>query len=152
MVIFPIHPGRVYHMQRPFEIVRRTTWNLRNALTPGRMRQDALRSWIKSSTKTSKRQDPERRKKTKAKLNHVQEPAGTATEMTTTISQNNLMPLQIKFQRNLVIHTGGRESPRPMPSPGALDFMSISPPCVIRENHIRQTIIKNSRRDSHKMK
>jgi hypothetical protein len=40
----------------------------------------------------------------------------------------------------------------PLLSPGALDFMLISPSHVIRENHTRQTVIKNPHRDNHKMK
>jgi hypothetical protein len=45
-----------------------------------------------------------------------------------------------------------KKVPGPLLSPGALDFMPISPSRVIRENHTRQTIIKNSRGDNHKMK
>jgi hypothetical protein len=47
---------------------------------------------------------------------------------------------------------GVKKVPGPLLSPGALDFMPISPSRVIRENHTRQAIIKSSRRDNHKMK
>jgi hypothetical protein len=50
------------------------------------------------------------------------------------------------------LHTGGKGSPRSLLSPGGLDFMPISPSRVLRENHPRQTIIKNSCRDNHKTK
>jgi hypothetical protein len=45
-----------------------------------------------------------------------------------------------------------KKVPGPLLSPGALDFMPISPSRVIGENYTRHTIIKNSRRDNHKMK
>jgi hypothetical protein len=47
---------------------------------------------------------------------------------------------------------GVKKVPGPLLSPGALDFMPISPSRVIKENHTRQTIIKNSRNDNHKIK
>jgi hypothetical protein len=47
---------------------------------------------------------------------------------------------------------GVTKVPGPLLSPGALDFMPISLSRVIRENHTKQTIIENSRRDNHKMK
>jgi hypothetical protein len=57
-----------------------------------------------------------------------------------------------KGTRGSNTNTGGKERPDPLLSLGALDFMPISPSRVIRENHIRQIITKNSRRNNHKMK
>jgi hypothetical protein len=47
---------------------------------------------------------------------------------------------------------GVKKVPGPLLSPGALDFMPISPSLAIRENHTRQAIIRNSLRDNDKMK
>jgi hypothetical protein len=44
------------------------------------------------------------------------------------------------FGRDLVQEV--KKVPDPLLSPGALDFIPISPSHVIRENHTRQTIIK----------
>jgi hypothetical protein len=49
-------------------------------------------------------------------------------------------------------YKGKRKFPAPLLSSRAVDLMPISPSRVIRENHTRQTITKNSRKDNHKMK
>jgi hypothetical protein len=51
-------------------------------------------------------------------------------------------PRALLSSSNSFASTGVKKVPGPLLSPGALDFMPISPSRVIRENHIRQTIIK----------